>query len=118
MYDKWDVEESARKEAGRKFHYYWQQIYWMRSHMTYFFIWLAIATFALIEIPSVPSGVIYIAEFGAPFGWGGILFYYAYMMRLSYNRWGGFDGGGGRAPRTPPSSGESPEMYPNQRMTP
>ena len=85
----------------------------MRRNMVYFLIGLAAATFALIEIPSVPLGVIYMAEFGVPFGWGGILFYYAYMMRLNYKRWGGSGGGGGgRGPRSPPSAGESPEMYP------
>jgi len=114
MYDKWDNEETARKEAGEKFHHYWQKFHWMRSHMLYFFVIMIASTIALLWTPSNSSfNMIYGAGLVALFAWSGVQIYFAYKMNESYKRWGGFGGGGGRKNETPPSGGQSPEIYGN-----
>jgi len=112
MYDKWDSQKAARKEAGMKFHYYWRRLHWVRSHILYFFIAATAVTFVLIGIPNTPSGLIYSVQFGAPFILLSVLFYYSYMVHLHYRRWGGFDDdNGGLKPSTPPSGGKSRDMF-------
>jgi len=114
MYDKWDSAETARKEAGKKFHYYWQKFRWMRAHMLYLFAFMIATTIALLLSPGgFLFDLIYVAGIALIFAWGGIQFYYAYKMRESYRRWGGYDGGGGRKNKTPPDGGQSPEIYGN-----
>jgi hypothetical protein len=114
MYDRWDNEETVRKEAGKKFHYYWQRFRWMRSHMLYLFVIIIATTIALLWIPGGLSfDLIYAVGLGSIFAWTGVQIYFAYKMRESYKRWGGFDGGGGRGNKTPPSGGQSPEIYGN-----
>ena len=46
MYDRWDNEETARKEAGERFHFYWQKFHWMRTHTKYFFVMITATTIA------------------------------------------------------------------------
>jgi hypothetical protein len=112
VYDKWDSQKAARKEAGMKFHYYWRRLHWVRSHILYFFIGVTVATFFLIGIPNIPSSLIYVVQFGAPFILLSVLLYYSYMVRLHYRRWGGFDDdNGGLKPSTPPSGGKSPVAF-------
>jgi hypothetical protein len=114
MYDRWDNDEAARKEAGKKFHYYWQKFRWMRAHMLYLFVIMIATAIALLWIPGGLSfDIIYIVGLGSIFSWGGVQIYFAYKMRESYRRWGGFDGSGGRRNETPPSGGQSPEIYGN-----
>jgi len=112
MYDKWDSQNVARKEAGVKFHYYWRRLQWVRNHVLYFFIAATVVTFVLIGIPNTPNSLAFTVQLGAPFTLLGVLSYYSYMVRLHYRRWGGFDGdNGGLKPSTPPSGGKSPDIF-------
>lgn len=112
MYDRWDNEETARKEAGKKFHYYWQKFHWMRTHMLHFFAIVMAATIVLLRISSDSSfNMIYTVDLGSIFAWSGVQIYFADKMRESYRRWGGFDDGGGRQNKAPPGGGQSPEIY-------
>ncbi|MHB2037121.1 MAG: hypothetical protein ACYCPW_10325 [Nitrososphaerales archaeon] len=113
MYDRWDNEETARKEAGKRFHFYWQKFHWMRAHGLYFFVITTAALIALLWISGSYANIIYIAVLGSMFVWSGVQIYYAYKTRESYKRWGGFDGGGGRKAQPPPGGGQSPEIYSN-----
>jgi hypothetical protein len=111
VYDRWDNEETARKEAGKKFHFYWQKFHWMRTHALYFFGIITAALIALLWIPAGLVNMVYIAGVGSMFAWSGAQIYYARKMQENYRRWGGSDGGGGRRNQTPPGGGQSPEIY-------
>jgi hypothetical protein len=112
MYDRWDNQKAARKEAGIKFHYYWRRLHWVRSKMFLSLIGATFLTFVLIGIPNTPSSLIYASMFGVPSTFLFVLIYYSYMVRLQYRRWGGFDDdNGGQRPSIPPSGGKSPDMY-------
>jgi hypothetical protein len=114
MYDRWDNEETARKQAGEMFHYYWQKFHWMRTHTKYFFVIMTAATIVLLLGPDdLWFNMIYVLELGSIFAWGAVQIYFARKIRESYKRWGGFDGGGGRKNEAPPSGGQSPEIYGN-----
>ena len=65
MYDRWDNEETVRKEAGKKFHFYWQKFHWMRTHALYFFGIMVAALIALVWIPEGFANMVYIAGFGS-----------------------------------------------------
>jgi hypothetical protein len=112
MYDKWNSQKAARKEARVKFHYYWRRLHWVRNHVLYFFIAATAVTLVLIGIPNTPNSLAYSVQFGAPLILLGVLSYYSYMVRLHYRRWGGSDDdNGGLKPSTPPSGGKSPDIF-------
>ena len=113
MYDRWDNEEAERREAGKRFHFYWQKFHWMRTHALYFFVIMVGALIALVWIPQRFANVVYIAGLGSMIAWSGVQIYYARKMQESYRRWGGSDGGGGRRTQTPPDGGQSPDIYRN-----
>jgi hypothetical protein len=113
MYDRWDNEESARREAGKKFHFYWQKFHWMRTHALYFFGIMAACLVGLVWVPAGFVNLVYGVGFAAMFAWSGIQIYYARKMKENYRRWGGSDGGGGRRVQSPPGGGQSPEIYGN-----
>jgi 4-hydroxybenzoate polyprenyltransferase len=66
-------------------------MHWMRSHMSYFLICVAALSFVLIWIPNNQSSLIYAVPLVVPFIVISVQFYYSYMKRLHYRRWGGND---------------------------